>query len=460
MSKQQQECVSPPTTSLSSADISSCHRRLSSSSLASPPPFLCLRCKQPFTHLHQHHNNNTANSISPPPSSTSVPVPVHCQKCLSVTSHLPNPILSILCIAGIFTFFLAAGAAHENLFSFRFKVPTPAAETPTNQQQQPEERFTYSVFLVFFCCVVNTLCAGMITIFIYGLDGFLSVIKQVDSLTRRHLSIASSSYVTSLLTSNYALTHVNYPTQVLIKSAKTVPIVVGGFVQYRKIYPWYDYFSVVVVTSGLALFNLEKMLAPKTTPNAVMGDNNGNSSSGSSSGAATDEMFTMGCGILLLIVALICDGITGPTQDQLLSKRPQLTSLNIMLTMNFYGAILSGIVCVVVEGGTAAISFCCRHPQIGFMLSCFAIASCLGQFCIFWGLTLMGSLHLAMVTTVRKFCSIVVSIILYEHKVSWLQWSCIVSIFGSLALQAICSNRHKKKQKAIISRQNVNAKNE
>lgn len=158
-------------------------------------------------------------------------------------------------------------------------------------------------------------------------------------------------------------------------------------------------------------------------------------------------------GFLLLVVALICDGITGPRQDQVLSQKPKLNGLVIMLIMNIFASIWSGIAFLLFEQFHAFL-FCYHYPQTWKYIAWFAIASALGQFCIFGCLKLMGSLHLAFVTTVRKFFSIVLSIFFYRHNVDIIQWLCIVSIFSSLTIQTLYSNRAKQQKAQTTHKQN------
>eukprot|EP00921_Rhytidocystis_pertsovi_P023699 GHVQ01038005.1.p1 GENE.GHVQ01038005.1~~GHVQ01038005.1.p1 ORF type:complete len:496 (+),score=45.09 GHVQ01038005.1:108-1595(+) len=442
-------------------------------------PQLDIKSQIPSTNSNSNPNDTASVSASVRQHHVGSPdeqTDAHCAKCLDSASHLPNPLLSAGCIIGIFLFFLAAGAAHEKLYAvggfrevpvishvhlptepdvFPTTGPEPSspslasAETDSSSSDSDgsngaalalvEEKFVYSVFLVFIWCVVNCILSFLALVAAYGYTGFKQLIAHTDHVVYKQLGIASCSYVTSLLASNYALTHVNYPTQVLVKSGKTVPIVVGGFVQYRKIYPWYDYLTVFVVTVGLTVFNLEKLFRGGGRTNG--GGVNGNGAEG-----GDGHGIALACGIALLVLALICDGITGPTQDQLLAKRPKLNALVVMLIMNLIAALLSGVAFLIIEH-LAAIEFCWKYPSSLYYIGLFALASSLGQFCIFGGLKLMGSLHLAMVTTVRKFCSIVVSILLYNHHVSLVQWICIVCIFGSLAIQTYESNKAKEKIK-------------
>eukprot|EP01068_Selenidium_serpulae_P015771 Selendium_serpulae@DN6243_c0_g1_i11.p1 len=125
---------------------------------------------------------------------------------------------------------------------------------------------------------------------------------------------------------------------VLVKSAKMVPVVVGGFVLFRKKCPLYEYISVAIVTVSLILFNVEKIMKGGGHQTAL--------------------------GLILLFTSLILDGITGPNQDKLLAIH-NLNSFQMMFFTNLFGALWSFICFEIFEG---------RHAA-AFVLFCFVYKS-------------------------------------------------------------------------------------
>eukprot|EP01057_Protomagalhaensia_wolfi_P001187 Protomagalhaensia_wolfi_Nauph_80__1186@NODE_16_length_5045_cov_135_815621_g12_i0_p4_GENE_NODE_16_length_5045_cov_135_815621_g12_i0NODE_16_length_5045_cov_135_815621_g12_i0_p4_ORF_typecomplete_len278_score34_14UAA/PF08449_11/6e45TPT/PF03151_16/1_7e10SLC35F/PF06027_12/3_5e03SLC35F/PF06027_12/3_9e06Nuc_sug_transp/PF04142_15/1_1e02Nuc_sug_transp/PF04142_15/8_6e05EamA/PF00892_20/0_0016EamA/PF00892_20/2_1e03CRTlike/PF08627_10/2_8e02CRTlike/PF08627_10/0_009_NODE_16_length_5045_cov_135_815621_g12_i02142 len=128
--------------------------------------------------------------------------------------------------------------------------------------------------------------------------------------------LISLSYVSAMCCTNYSLTKVNYPTQVLVKSAKAVPVVIGGWIMYKKRYPITDYMMVAGITIGLIMFQFAKF--------------NTASSEGGSAQLA---------GYIALAGSLFFDGMTGPRQDRLVT-RFQVSTGEMMLIVNLFAAPL------------------------------------------------------------------------------------------------------------------------
>ena len=81
------------------------------------------------------------------------------------------------------------------------------------------------------------------------------VLKQgKDETSSLYCAVSSFSYLTAMVTSNKALTWVNYPTQVVGKSCKPIPVMILGVVIGRKKYPLLKYLFVLTIVAGVALF--------------------------------------------------------------------------------------------------------------------------------------------------------------------------------------------------------------
>ncbi|KAH9638988.1 hypothetical protein HF086_000914 [Spodoptera exigua] len=57
--------------------------------------------------------------------------------------------------------------------------------------------------------------------------------------------------------SNLALSYLNYPTQLIFKSCKLIPVMIGSIIILGKRYGFLDYVSAVVMCIGLTMFTLE-----------------------------------------------------------------------------------------------------------------------------------------------------------------------------------------------------------
>ena len=72
-----------------------------------------------------------------------------------------------------------------------------------------------------------------------------------------HLDIFNSgvSQMLAMASSNEALRYVSYPTQVLGKSCKMVPVMAGGLLLGGKSYTVFEYLQVALITGGVVVFN-------------------------------------------------------------------------------------------------------------------------------------------------------------------------------------------------------------
>lgn len=141
--------------------------------------------------------------------------------------------------------------------------------------------------LVFVQCVVNTLFA-IVFIFISNRRD-----PKADQDTTTHLLYGCSAftYLTAMVSSNRSLQHVSYPTQVIAKSCKPIPVMILGVLYAHKRYPLAKYLFVLLIVLGVGVFMY-----------------NPSKSSGSS------ELSGMFIGEMLLVLSLAMDGFTGVFQ--------------------------------------------------------------------------------------------------------------------------------------------------
>lgn len=64
--------------------------------------------------------------------------------------------------------------------------------------------------------------------------------------------------------SNSSLAYLNYPTQVIFKSCKLIPVMVGSILIQNKKYSFLDYAAALLMSVGLTLFTLaDSRISPK-----------------------------------------------------------------------------------------------------------------------------------------------------------------------------------------------------
>jgi drug/metabolite transporter (DMT)-like permease len=193
-----------------------------------------------------------------------------------------------------------------------------------------------------------------------------------------------------------------------------------------KKHPWWRY--VFVGTLALAVAGFEFLKPSKH------GHSSASASKALGGGSEDDDgsaLWASMYGYILLTVSLLCDSFTGPTQDKLLPSMG-IDGVQLMAWQNLWAALFAGIGLAVRGSAADSIAFFQRHPDRLNDFVLFLITSATGQFFIFGTLALYDSLVLTTVTTVRKFVTILVSVLRFGHQQSIGQWLMVALVFGSI----------------------------
>ena len=89
-----------------------------------------------------------------------------------------------------------------------------------------------------------------------GYAGMLALGRSGLTIPHRDIFASGISQMFAMAGSNEALRYVSYPTQVLGKSCKMVPVMAGGIVLGGKRYSLFEYLQVALITIGVCVFNL------------------------------------------------------------------------------------------------------------------------------------------------------------------------------------------------------------
>ncbi|KAG0712694.1 Solute carrier family 35 member B1 [Chionoecetes opilio] len=223
-----------------------------------------------------------------------------------------------------------------------------------------------------------------------------------------------------MVSSNMALQWINYPTQVVGKSCKPIPVMVLGVLLGRKSYAWRKYVFVLMIVIGVALFIYK------------------DSKAGAASGGG------LGIGEVLLVLSLTMDGLTGAVQERMISES-RTKSGHMMLNMNLFSIGYLAIALLVTGEIFTFIAFVQRFPEVISKMMVFSVCSALGQFFIFLMVSDFGPLPCSVVTTTRKFFTVLGSVIFFGNKLSVRQWSGTLCVFSGLTLDAVYGKAPPKK---------------
>ena len=219
-----------------------------------------------------------------------------------------------------------------------------------------------------------------------------------------------------------ALKNISYPAQVLAKSCKMVPVMLMGTIFYRKRYSMLEYFATLLIVSGVSLFALQKSISHVSSPNALLGYS-------------------------LVFVNLFLDGYTNSTQDAVKHAFPKTSALQLMCWTNMWCALFSTIYTfgIYPSTGFLAIQFTKDHPRVLVDILVFCLCGACGQLFIFLTISTFGSLVSTTITTTRKFCSILLSVLWNGNALRPAQWIAVFLVFSGLSVKEIWKATKKSK---------------
>lgn len=276
------------------------------------------------------------------------------------------------------------------------------------------ERFHYFLFLVSIQCVVDAIVAWLAAKY----TG-----EQLSLKPYGVYALLSFSYVGAMVASNTSLAFISYPTQVLGKSAKPIPVLLLGVLIGRKHYPLLKYIIVLFIVVGVALFLYDDNTSLPTDEH-------------------TPRLFhILGIGELLVLVSLTLDGVTAALQERL-KDHHAIKAMQMMFAVNTYALVYLIIAMLCTGEVFLAISFIQRHPEVFWDLLAFGFASALGQVFIFVTIAKFGPLTCSIFTTTRKFFTILGSVLIFGNQLDPHQWAGVVLVFLGLGLDVFFGKVH------------------
>lgn len=149
-------------------------------------------------------------------------------------------------------------------------------------------------------------------------------------------SYASFSNIMSAWFQYEALKFVNFPTQVLAKSCKIIPVMLMGKIVSRTKYEFYEYLTAILISVGMMFFLLGSA------------SNSGHAYTGSSIASMT--------GILLLTLYMLFDSFTSNWQSDLF-KTYGMSSIQMMCGVNLYSTLFTAVSLTLQGGFMDSVTF-------------------------------------------------------------------------------------------------------
>nr|XP_020459518.1 adenosine 3'-phospho 5'-phosphosulfate transporter 1 [Monopterus albus] len=305
----------------------------------------------------------------------------------------------MFCAAGLQASYLTWGVLQERVMTRSYGAPTPKEEG---------EKFKDSQFLVFMNRILALTVSGLYCI----------VFKQPSHGAPMYkYSFASLSNIMSSWCQYEALKYISFPTQVLAKASKVIPVMLMGKLISRKSYEYWEYFTAVLISVGVSMFLL---------------------SSTTSKHPSTVTTFS---GIVILAGYIVFDSFTSNWQDNLFKYK--MSSVQMMFGVNLFSCLFT--VGSLLEQGAFfdSLAFMTRHSEFAFHAVLLSVCSACGQLFIFYTISQFGAAVFTIIMTLRQAIAILLSCFLYGHAVTVIGGSGVAVVFLALFLR-VYARSHKK----------------
>lgn len=302
----------------------------------------------------------------------------------------------LICVAGVFVFYLIYGYLQELIFSMEGFKP-----------------YGWYLTLVQFA--------------FYSVFGLIELQLTQDKRRRipgKTYMIIAFLTVGTMGLSNTSLGYLNYPTQVIFKCCKLIPVMLGGVFIQGKRYNLADVSAAVCMSLGLIWFTLaDSTIAPN---------------------------FNL-TGVMLISLALCADAVIGNVQEKAMKLHNASNSEMVLYSYSIgFVYILLGLSCT--SGLGPAVAFCSKNPvrTYGYAF----LFSLTGYFGISFVLALIkifGALLAVTVTTGRKAMTIVLSFLFFAKPFTFQYiWSGLLVVLG-IFLNVYSKNMDKIRLPSVYS---------
>lgn len=224
-----------------------------------------------------------------------------------------------------------------------------------------------------------------------------------------------------------ALKYVSFPTQMLAKALKLVPVMLMGKFINNKTYETYEYICAAMIGFGIYLFlssseSIEFGQDLFGNPEGVKG---------------------IYCGIILLLLFLFFDSFTSQWQTRMFELKKEMSPLQMMLVINAFSTAFSFITLLHQEELDVSLLFIYNHPLMILHLTIFTICSTIGQIYIFYTVKNFGAVVFSIIMSLRILTSILLSCLVYSHPVTELGFIGMAIVFGSITYRIMRKTKGK-----------------
>jgi len=235
-------------------------------------------------------------------------------------------------------------------------------------------------------------------------------------------SYCSLSNILSSWCQYEALKYISFPTQVLAKASKVIPVMLMGKVVSKKKYEYYEYLTAVLISFGMVLFLL-----------------------GSDEGKKASSTTTFS-GVVILFGYMAADAFTSNWQGQLFQEY-KMSSIQMMAGVNLFSCLLTSV--SLLQQGIFYSSLLFMSQYSHFVIDCVVLSVCsaMGQLFIYHTISTFGPVIFVIIMTVRQMCAVIISCIQFGHSLAPVAILGVLAIFAALFLRISCGYRVKAMKK-------------
>uniref|UniRef100_A0A3Q3VPS5 Adenosine 3'-phospho 5'-phosphosulfate transporter 1 n=1 Tax=Mola mola TaxID=94237 RepID=A0A3Q3VPS5_MOLML len=319
-------------------------------------------------------------------------------------SSVRQVIKLIFCAVGLQVSYLTWGVLQERVMTRKYGATTT---------EETGEKFTDSQFLVFMNRILALTVSGI----------WCTLFNQPRHGAPMYMySFASLSNILSSWCQYEALKYISFPTQVLAKASKVIPVMLMGKIISHKSYEYWEYFTAILISVGVSMFLL---------------------SSTTSQHPSTVTTFS---GLIILIGYIAFDSFTSNWQDNLFKYK--MSSVQMMFGVNMFSCLLT--VGSLLEQGAFfdSLAFMTRHSEFAFHAVLLSVCSACGQLFIFYTINQFGAAVFTIIMTLRQAIAILLSCFLYGHAVTLVGGLGVAVVFLALFLRVYARSRNKSGRRA------------
>jgi UDP-galactose transporter B1 len=234
---------------------------------------------------------------------------------------------------------------------------------------------------------------------------FRSLVTQMTFIFRSSVQCGVRAGVVAF---TYAQLRLDYLSLQLFKAAKPIAILCSQIVLNWRLPNLRKVFVVVLISIGLAVFRLGGRFSTFSAFSTVAA-----------------------------FVGLFCEAIYVPIVDRL--KVGAGGPYVLMLYAQLWSLLLFAVLCAgeLLDAARWIVA----HPTFATKLLVFGCSGAVGQLALFTAVALTDGLLVSVATTLRKIFTILISAVVYHHRLKSTEWAGIAIVFSALGIEAVSKKR-------------------